>query len=224
MMNLLVPAAVAQQAGPRAPSEGAVIFAQRCAGCHGARGEGVAAAVTIAGPSLQAEHDPGSIITAVEFGPSHMPSFSRVLSVAQIHSVSYYVSTQLAVIPLLSGDLATGGRIFRQYCAACHRPTVRGGTLALAGRNAPALTGTSAALIAGAIRWGPGAMPAFPEPVLNDQELASVVRYVRFVEDPPNPGGNPLKYEGPVLEGIAAGALVLVLIGATGWIEKGRTG
>lgn len=222
--GMYVPLAMAQQPAPPTILRGADIFAQRCSGCHGDTGQGVAAAVTMAGPSLRAEHDLGSIITAVESGPSHMPSFSRVLTAAQIRAVSYYVSTQLAVIPLMPGDLATGGKLFRQYCAACHRPTVRGGTLAFAGRNAPALTGKSAALIAGAIRWGPGAMPSFPNSVLSDQQLASVVRYVRFVEHPPNPGGNPLKYEGPVGEGIAAGALALVLIGATGWIERGRKG
>ncbi len=230
---LIAPAAPAQHAGVGAPtpaqqaagaSNGSEIFAQRCSQCHGDRGQGIASAVTIAGPSLQAEHDAGKVMTAVEWGPSHMPAFSRVLSVPQIHSVSGYVTTQLAIIPLTQGDLGEGGKLFRVYCASCHRTAVRGGALAFTGRNAPALTNKSAALIAGAVRWGPGTMPAFPEPVLSDQQLSSVVRYVKFVQHPPDPGGDPLKYYGPVSEGLAAGAVLMILIGFTGWIEKGEKG
>jgi len=72
-------------------------------------------------------------------------------------------------------DLGEGGKLFRDYCAASHRTAVRGGALAFTGRNAPALTDMSAALIAGVVRWGPGTMPAFPEPVMSDQQLSSVV-------------------------------------------------
>ena len=192
--------------------------------CHGAEGQGIAAAVSIAGPSLKAEHEAGKVMAAVESGPSHMPAFSRVLSVEQIRAVSYYVTTQLAVIPLAGGDLTEGGKLFRLYCAPCHRTAVRGGPLAFAGRNAPALTNKSAALIAGAIRWGPGTMPSFPPAVLNNRQLDSVVQYVRFVQHPPNPGGNPLKYFGPGSEGLAAAVVVLILIGITGWIELGGKG
>lgn len=205
-------------------ANGVAIFSQKCAVCHGDKGQGVAAAVTIAGPSLQAERDIGTIMTAIESGPSHMPAFSRVLTVPQIREVSQYVSSEIAVIPLAGGDLATGGELFRADCAACHRTAVRGGALAFAGRNAPALTDKSAALIAGAIRWGPGTMPSFPRTVLDDRQLASVVKYVRFVQHPPDPGGNPLKYYGPVSEGGVGAAMLLSLIGIAMWIEKGGRG
>jgi ubiquinol-cytochrome c reductase cytochrome c subunit len=192
--------------------------------CHGEKGQGVAAAVSIAGPSLQAEHEVGRVMTAVESGPSHMPAFSRVLTVPQMRAVSSYVATQIAVIPLTGGDIDDGGKLFRMYCATCHRTAVRGGALAFAGRNAPALTDKSAALIAGAIRWGPGEMPAFPSAVLDDRQLASVVQYVKFVQHPPDPGGNPLKYYGPVSEGLAAAAALLMLVGVAVWIERGGKG
>ena len=146
--------------------------------------------MTIAGPSLQAENDLGNVMTAVESGPSHMPAFSRVLTAGQIQAVSHYVTMNLAVIPLTQGDVAAGGQLFRAYCSACHRTAVHGGVLAFTGRNAPALTDKSAALIAGAIRWGPGTMPAFPPSVFNDEQLASIVDYVEFVQHPPNPGKN----------------------------------
>ena len=221
LMTLLVLPLAAAQLPNSLPSEGSAIFAQKCSRCHGDQGQGIAAAVTIAGPSLRAEHELGKVKTAVEWGPSHMPAFSRVLSAPQIDAVSHYVTTQLAVIPLSGGDLSEGGELFRAYCATCHRTAVRGGVLAFAGRNVPALTDKSAALIAGAIRWGPGTMPSFPESVLNNQQLASVVQYVKFVQHPPDPGGNPMKYYGPVSEGYAAGAVLLILIGFTGWIDSG---
>ena len=204
--------------------DGAAIFSQRCSKCHGDRGQGIAAAVTIAGPSLQAEHDLGNVMTAVESGPSHMPAFSRVLTAGQIQAVSHYVTMNLAVIPLTQGDVAAGGQLFRAYCSACHRTAVHGGVLAFTGRNAPALTDKSAALIAGAIRWGPGTMPAFPPSVFNDEQLASIVDYVRFVQHPPNPGGFPLKEVGPVAEGGLAALAALLVIGIAGWIERGGKG
>ena len=216
-------AAGQEHAAGRVP-DGAAIFSQRCSECHGDRGQGIAAAVTIAGPSLQAEHDLGNVMTAIESGPNHMPAFSRVLTAEQIRAVANYVTTDLAVIPLTHGDIGEGGKLFRTYCATCHRTAVRGGVLAFAGRNAPALTDKSEALIAGAIRWGPGTMPAFPTSVLSDKQLASTVDYVRFVEHPPNPGGAPLKEVGPVAEGGLAALAVLLIIGIAGWIELGGKG
>lgn len=206
------------------PPDGAAIFQQHCAKCHGDRGQGVNAVVTFAGPCIQAEHNPGKVMMAMEVGPSHMPSFARVLSIPEMHAVSRYVTEQLAVIPLVQGDVGKGGELFRIYCASCHRTAVRGGALAFTDVNAPALTHKSKTLIAGAIRSGPGPMPAFPKSVLDDQQLASVVEYVRTVQHPPTPGGNPLHFFGPVPEGFVACVSALLLILVTGWIEKGRKG
>jgi ubiquinol-cytochrome c reductase cytochrome c subunit len=153
-----------------------------------------------------------------------MPAFSRILTADQIRDVARYVTSDLAVIPLLQGNIGQGGKLFRTYCATCHRTAVRGGVLAFAGRNAPALTDKSRFLIAGAIRWGPGTMPSFPASVLSDQDLASTVDYVRFVQHPPNPGGEPLKQVGPVAEGGVAALCMLFVIGITGWIERGGKG
>lgn len=216
--------AASQEQHGSQPADGAAIFAQRCSVCHGDRGQGIAAAVTISGPSLKAEHDLGNVMTAVESGPSHMPSFSRVLTGEQIREVSSYVTSDIAVIPLTHGNIGEGGKLFRANCASCHRTSVRGGVLAFAGRNAPDLTKKSAALIAGAIRWGPGTMPSFPSSVLSDEQLASTVDYVRFVQHPPNPGGISMGEIGPVTEGGLGAVAVLLLIGLTGWIERGGKG
>lgn len=219
----MAPPGNCQQASPQAP-DGQAIFLQRCAKCHGVHGEGVNALITPAGPSLQAEHDHGQAMLAMEVGPSHMPTFAYLLSVQEMRAVADYVTQQLAVIPLTGGDLSDGGKLFRVYCAPCHRTAVRGGALAYSGINAPSLTGKSPAMVAGAIRWGPGPMPSFPSSVLDDKQLASVVRYVEFVEQPPNPGGSPLEWYGPVPEGFAAWVMLLFLIGLSVWIERGGKG
>lgn len=163
-------------------------------------------------------------MTAIEYGPSHMPAFSRILAVPEIRAVAGYVTGQLAIIPEEQGNLEEGGKLFRQYCATCHRTAVRGGVMAYAGRNAPSLEDKSAPLIAGTIRWGPGTMPSFPQSVLSDEQLWSIVRYVKFVQHPPDPGGHPMDYFGPVSEGFAAASALFVLIGLTGWIELGGKG
>ena len=205
-------------------SSAATLFHEHCAGCHGEKGEGVSAVISIAGPPLLAVHDPGVVMTAVEVGPGRMPSFAQALSVEQIHDLADYVTRQLAVIPLNGGELAEGGKLFRRYCAPCHRTAVRGGALAFAGTNAPALTGKSAAIVAGTIRRGAGPMPPFPETVLDDHQLASIVRYVEFVQHPPDLGGNTLNWYGPVAEGFVAWMVIFAVIGVAAWIEKGGNG
>jgi ubiquinol-cytochrome c reductase cytochrome c subunit len=200
------------------------IFKQRCAKCHGERGEGVSGVVGIAGPNIQAEHNPGVVIMALEVGPSHMPSFAQLLTIDQMRALADYVTQKLAVIPLTGGDIGEGGRLFRRYCAPCHSSAARGGALVFTGSNAPDLSTKSAALIAGAIRWGPGPMPSFPPSVFNDQQLNSIVKYVEFVQQPPAPGGSPMGWYGTVAEGFAGWMIVFGLLGITMWIEWGGKG
>jgi ubiquinol-cytochrome c reductase cytochrome c subunit len=216
--------ALPQQAGNASSPEGKTLFQQHCSKCHGEKGEGVNAILTIAGPRIQAEHNPGAVMAAMEVGPSHMPSFARVLSVEQMNSVADYVTKNLASIPLTGGNASEGGKLFREYCAPCHRTAVRGGALGYVGTNAPNLSEKSAAIIAGAIRWGPGPMPAFPRSVLDDKQLASIVEYVKFVQHPPSPGGSPLHWYGPVAEGFVAWVVLFGVIALTGWIERGGKG
>lgn len=204
--------------------DGAAIFQERCAKCHGDRGEGISSLVTIAGPDIQAVHDPGDVMAAMEVGPSHMPRFAGLLTVDQMHAVAAYVTTELAVIPLGEGDLAEGGKLFRRNCAPCHRTAVRGGVLGYTGVNAPSLVDKSPALIAGAIRWGPGAMPKFSSSEISPKQLDSIVQYVRYVQHPPSPGGSPLNWYGPVAEGFVAWVILFGTVAVVGWIEKGAKG
>lgn len=224
LLSLALPSAFGQQ-NPGAPTpDGAAIFHDRCAKCHGEQGQGISSVITIAGPNIQAEHNMGQVMAAVEVGPEHMPTFSWVLTVPQMRVVSEYVTQKLAVIPLSGGNLSEGGKLFRVYCAVCHRTAVRGGALTYTGINAPNLTSVSAPLIAGAIRWGPGPMPKFPPSLIDDKQLDSIVEYVRYVQHPPSPGGSPMEYIGPVAEGWVTWVVVFGLIAVTTWIEKGGKG
>lgn len=207
-----------------APPNGQAIFLERCAKCHGDRGEGVSGVVGIGGPNIQAVHNPGEVIAAMEVGPSHMPSFAALLSIDEMRVVADYVTQKIAVIPLGGGNLPEGGKLFRVYCAPCHQAAVRGGALTFTGINAPALTSKSAAIVAGTVRWGPGPMPSFPPSVLNDEQLNSIVKYVEAIQQPPNPGGRPLHWLGPVAEGFAAWIALFGLLGITVWIEWGGKG
>jgi ubiquinol-cytochrome c reductase cytochrome c subunit len=183
-------------------------------------GQGLSGIISIAGPSLEAEHDPQTVATMIRDGKGTMPGFKPLLSPQQIDELADYVTQQLAVIPLQPGDLSDGGRLFRVNCAPCHGTAARGGALAFAGINAPSLVGKSAATIAGAIRWGPGPMPSFPQQVISDRQLDSITAYVRFLQRPPSPGGIPMKYYGSVAEGLIAWIAMCVMVGLTVWIEK----
>jgi ubiquinol-cytochrome c reductase cytochrome c subunit len=114
--------------------------------------------------------------------------------------------------------LAEGGALFRTNCAQCHQAIGQGGALSY-GKHAPALGEATAVQIAEAVRTGPENMPVFAESHMTDQQLAAVIKYVKFVTDPKDPGGSAIGHYGPVPEGLVAiviglGGLVL----ATLWI------
>ena len=67
-------------------------------------------------------------------------------------------------------------------------------------------------------------MPVFSAGTLSNEQVASVIKYVNFVTDPKNPGGNAIGTYGPVPEGLVAiiiglGGLVI----ATLWIGSRLT-
>ncbi|MDQ1396739.1 MAG: ubiquinol-cytochrome c reductase cytochrome c subunit, partial [Acidimicrobiaceae bacterium] len=125
----------------------------------------------------------------------------------------------IPTIDLAAADLPSGGELFRLQCAACHAWAGDGG--ALLHREAPALHAATPTQIGEAIRVGPGTMPGFGFAAISEQDLNSVVAYVRYLDHPKDRGGQPLWHLGPVAEGGVAwliGMTLLVL--ATRWIGE----
>lgn len=100
------------------------------------------------------------------------------------------------------GDLSAGGVLYRGQCAACHAWSGDGG--ALLGRAAPPLRPATPVQVAEAVRLGPGTMPAFGRAALTDAELASLSRYVQYLDEPRDEGGWALGHLGPLAEGAVA--------------------
>jgi ubiquinol-cytochrome c reductase cytochrome c subunit len=140
----------------------------------------------------------------------HAPAYDP----ATIRSLVVYVGRLVAdggpPIPTIGpGNIAAGGSLFRENCAACHSWSGEGG--ALLHREAPPLKDSTPVQIAEAIVAGPGQMPAFGAAALTHQQLEDLTRYVEYVQNPKDRGGLPLGYLGPVAEG-AVGLLALAFV------------
>jgi len=64
--------------------DGARVYADNCAGCHGADGNG--------GVSIAGEDDAAEIRNVVESGAEGMPGYSESLTAAEIEAVAEYVA------------------------------------------------------------------------------------------------------------------------------------
>ena len=204
------------------PVRGRELFQRGCASCHGADGQGV----EDRGPDLS-EAGAASADFYLSTGRMPMDEPSRqtrrkrpAYDAADRADLVAFVA-QLGDGPAIpdvdvhEGDLAEGQEIYTDQCAACHSSAGAGGAV---GQNvfAPGVTSATELEIAEAVRVGPGAMPAFGERALDDEQLASVIRYVEFLRSPDDRGGAPLGRIGPVPEGLVAwlvgiGSLVLFM-------------
>ena len=230
---------------PRDPRE---VFLADCAVCHGSDARGTARAPSLIGvgrASIDYQLTSGRMpLTEVgrandEPGTPLQPLPDKFLGdpdkTPNHHEPAYPPATLSALedyvvgltggggpdIPRLSGgNLAEGGALFRLQCAACHAWAGDGG--ALVDREAPGLHEATDTQIAEAIRVGPGQMPGFGTAALTDEQLASVVAYVRYLDHPRDRGGNSLWHLGAFAEGGVALAAVGALLLFVRWIgERG---
>ena len=87
------------------------------------------------------------------------------------------------------------------------------------GREAPSTHPATPTEIAEAVRTGPGNMPAFGHAAVDDEQLQSLVRYVRYLDHADDRGGAPLWHLGPLAEGAVAVFVGLgLLVVAVRWI------
>ena len=219
-----------RQQGPAAPLEaGRQLFVTGCSSCHGLDGRG-----TDRGPTLEPS---GAAAAYYYLSTGRMPLASDgqpkrkdpAYGPEQIELLTEYVASlgdgpPVPEIDASTGDLAQGGVLFRADCAGCHSAAGVGGALSYGG-SAPPLTGAEPKQIAAAMRVGPGNMPRFGPEALDDEEVASVVRYVRYLQTAPTPGGGRLGGAGAIPEGFVGWVFGIgACLAATVWIGAKRTG
>jgi ubiquinol-cytochrome c reductase cytochrome c subunit len=226
------------------------IYRADCSYCHGIGGQGTNQGPTLEGvgrasvdyyltsgrmPLVEVgrtevstrplEPLPGRLTSQRDLVPRrHEPAYSPATIALLVDYVGDLAADGGPDVPddasVADGDLAEGGKLFRLQCAACHAATGAGG--ALSNREAPALQPATPKVAAEAIRVGPGQMPAFGTAAMTDEQVASVVSYVQYLDDPRDRGGQPLLHLGPVAEGGVALLTVFVLLAFTRWIgERG---
>ncbi|MEW2380497.1 c-type cytochrome [Micromonospora sp. NPDC047707] len=219
----------AAHAAPSPPDlgRGASLYFRDCAGCHGQRGGGTPKGPAIAGA--------GAASVDFQVSTGRMPPASPrdvdrradpVYGPEEIDALVRYVAGfgDGPPIPAVEpGDVSVGQALYLANCATCHSATGAGGALS-GGRTAPALFEATAVQVAEAIRVGPGAMPAYPESLLDDRELNALVTYVEVLQNKRqdvDPGGLALGRIGPLYEGavgLVAAALLFVLLAR--WLAR----
>ncbi len=211
--------------GPADIDAGAQLYQVACTTCHGADGEGVAER----GPTLIGV---GAASADFYLSTGRMPldrpraqaERKRVAySPVQIRQLVAFVASLgpgLAVprINPAAGNLAEGNRLYANNCAPCHSSAGAGGALGHA-VYAPPLHRATPVQVAEAVRIGPGAMPVFGADTLDDEQVASIVRYVGYLRHPEDRGGFGLGHLGPIPEGFVAWVVGLgAMLVAVRWI------
>ena len=142
---------------PNEITDFATLYAQNCAGCHGAEGRG-GAARALSDPVYLAIADDVAIqkATAIGIRGTAMPGFTQsaggMLTDNQIDVITNGIRSHWSKPGILegssppsyfarsAGNAAQGALVFRIYCGSCHGPDGRGGTKGSAVTNDVFLT------------------------------------------------------------------------------------
>jgi ubiquinol-cytochrome c reductase cytochrome c subunit len=189
--------------------EGAALYLQSCAACHGPGGVGSAEGPPLIGAGAASADfmlRTGRMPLSAPGAPliRHDPAFGD----EQIRALVDYVASlgdgpAIPDVQVTGADPAKGRDLFITSCAACHGPGAGGDSVG-GGFVAPPLLGANPVIVGEAIRTGPGAMPVFGPGQISDQELNNVAAYLVYLHDDAAPGGATLGGSGPVVEGYVA--------------------
>ncbi|MGD2074490.1 MAG: c-type cytochrome [Gammaproteobacteria bacterium] len=131
---LLLVATVLPRATPAALADGAALYAQHCAVCHGAEGDGGVGVPLNLPDFLAIASDDYLRVTLREGRPGRvMPSF-RTFSPAAVEAIIEHIrgwSDQPApryAAETIHGLAQRGAQLYRDHCAACHGNRGQGGT------------------------------------------------------------------------------------------------
>ncbi len=210
------PAALTAQAEPRVMA-GRDLYLTGCSSCHGPDGRGTERGPTLAGVGAASAD---FFLTTGRMpldeprdqAQRKQPAYSR----PEIDQLVAYVASlgpgpEIPHVDPKSGDLPEGFELYANNCASCHSSAGAGGALGHA-LIAPSLGEATPTQVAEALRIGPGSMPVFGPDVLDEHQVASVVRYVDYLQDPADPGGLSLGRLGPIPEGFVAWVVGLGLM------------
>lgn len=203
---------------------GRELFVTGCASCHGADGAGTDQAPSLVGVGAAAADFQLTTGRMPDTEPDRQPvSKPPAYEPEEIDALVAYVASLGEGPPIPDvenppGRLTEGGELYLLNCAACHSAAGNGGSLS-SGRNAPTLHGAAPVQIAEAMRTGPGPMPVFGPDTLTDRQVNSIVEYVRYLDDPEDPGGLSLGRVGPITEGLVGLLGLVALAFACRWIE-----
>ncbi|MGH8908398.1 MAG: c-type cytochrome [Egibacteraceae bacterium] len=185
--------AQARQVSEAQRQQGALIYQQQCAQCHGGGGQGG----TVPGTNRQAPPMLGLPVASIDLAlrtgrmpPAGDPFDNRLRSPtvtgedreALVGWMRQAFSLQGEIPAVQAGDPSRGLPIYQQQCAHCHGAS-GGGGVAGAGAYTPPLTGYPPVVIAEAIRVGPFEMPQFSQDQITDEEAGDVVAYLDYVEE-----------------------------------------
>jgi cytochrome c oxidase cbb3-type subunit 3 len=188
------------------------LFAENCAGCHGAEGRG-GAAMALANPVYLAIAEDAAIRKVIADGVrgTAMPAFAEsaggMLTEAQIDVITKEIRSRWSeqgfldaaaapsYAPKSAGDAHRGEAAYKTYCESCHGPEGGGGRAASAITDDSFLAlvsdqGLRTIVIAGRPELGAtdwrGNVPGKP---MSDQEVTDVVTWLasRRVQNPGQP-------------------------------------
>jgi ubiquinol-cytochrome c reductase cytochrome c subunit len=194
---------------------GRTLYLRGCAGCHGQQGQGSQNGPSLVGVGAASAHFQLStgrmpLAEVVDQPPRARPAYSSTDLDALVEYVASLGPGQ-PIPHLPEGDLQAGRKLYIANCASCHSSSGVGAALP-DGHYAPNVLGDSSQQVAEAVRVGPGLMPRFSSDVLTDEQLASIVTYVRQIPEHDARGGWPLGGLGPLTEGAAGWAFGLGLL------------
>ncbi|MDY6980773.1 MAG: c-type cytochrome [Pseudomonadota bacterium] len=198
-----------------AQANGAQLYAQHCAACHGDNGGG-GVGVPLNLPAFQYGVSDDFLKVTIQRGrPGRvMPAFSE-LSEAEVDALVEHLRSWAPgrpVIPAnghIDGNPQRGKALYAKHCASCHGSNGEGGEgtgvtfsrprdlpiIAPALNNDGFLAAASDQLIKAAVVNGREGTPmtSFREQGLSDTQINDIVSYVRSFENQPdpNPVGNP---------------------------------